>query len=174
MLSAASCRNITVAQSCGEARRTVLGRPFDLIIINAPLVDESGEGFACDVAANGITQVILVVGSEHFDAVSAATEDSGVLTVAKPVNRIIFWSALKFAMSAHNRMTQLKTENSKLSRKIEDIRIVDRAKCILIAYLKVSEQEAHRYIEKQAMDMRVTKRMIAEEILKTYENANNR
>jgi len=51
-----------------------------------------------------------------------------------------------------------------------DIRIIDRAKCLLISYLNMSEQEAHRYIEKQAMDMRLTKRMIAEGIIKTYEN----
>ena len=54
--------------------------------------------------------------------------------------------------------------------KIEDIRIVDRAKLILISFMSMSEKEAHRYIEKQAMDLRVTRRAVAEGILKTYEN----
>ena len=54
--------------------------------------------------------------------------------------------------------------------KIEELRIVNRAKFVLIAYLKMSEATAHRYIEKQAMDMRITKREVAESILKTYEN----
>ena len=66
-------------------------------------------------------------------------------------------------------MRRLCDENSKLTQKIEDVRIIDRAKCLLISYLKVNEQEAHRYIEKQAMDMRITRREVAEGILKTYE-----
>ena len=51
---------------------------------------------------------------------------------------------------------------------MEDIRFVNMAKCFLIEKLKMTEQEAHRYIEKQAMDRCVTKRVIAENILSTY------
>ena len=42
-------------------------------------------------------------------------------------------------------------------------------KCILVEYLRMSEQQAHRYIEKQAMDMRTSKRNIAENILKNVQ-----
>ncbi|MDR2650244.1 MAG: ANTAR domain-containing protein, partial [Clostridiales bacterium] len=45
-----------------------------------------------------------------------------------------------------------------------------RAKCVLISYLAMSEPEAHKYIEKQSMDMQKTKRVIAEGIVRTYEN----
>ena len=51
---------------------------------------------------------------------------------------------------------------------IEEIRLVDRAKCALIQYLSFTEQQAHRHIEKQAMDMHITKE-VALGILKTYE-----
>jgi response regulator NasT len=61
-------------------------------------------------------------------------------------------------------------ENAQLKQKIEDIRVIDRAKCILISSMKMSEQESHRYIEKQAMDMRSSRRIVAEGILKRYEN----
>ena len=169
MLNAASYSQIVTLQFCGDARRLLLERNFDLIIINAPLQDESGESLARHIASKGLSQVILIVKSEHFDAVSAATEDEGVFTIVKPVNRTIFWSALKLAKAGQNRMRWLRAENSKLTQKIEDIRIIDRAKCLLISYLTVSEQEAHRYIEKQAMDMRITRREVAEGILKTYE-----
>ena len=170
MLRAASVEQITALKSCGQARRLLLERDFDLVIINAPLHDESGEGFARHIASKGICQVMLVVKSEHFDAVSAACENDGVLTIPKPVNKTIFWSALMLARSAGSRIKKIQAENERLKQKIEDIRIVDRAKCILISYMNMSEQEAHRYIEKQAMDMRATKRAIAEGILKTYEN----
>ena len=51
---------------------------------------------------------------------------------------------------------------------MEEIRIVNRAKWILIRELKLDEPEAHRYIEKQAMDRCISKRIVAEEIIKTY------
>jgi response regulator NasT len=66
-------------------------------------------------------------------------------------------------------MISLHNENVKLQRKIEEIRLVDRAKCTLIEVLKFSEPQAHRYIEKQAMDLRCTRKQVAENILKTYE-----
>ena len=51
---------------------------------------------------------------------------------------------------------------------MEEIRIVNRAKWLLIGELKLDEPEDHRYIEKQAMDRCVSKRVVAEEIIKTY------
>jgi len=170
LLRAASIHQITAAQSCGEARRRLLERSFDLVIVNALLRDESGERFSRDTAANGTSQVILVVKNEYFDAVSAVCEGDGVLTIAKPVNKTMFWSALTLAKSAHNRIRRMQAENARLQQKLEDIRAVDRAKCILISGLALSEQEAHRTIEKQAMDTRRTRREVAEDIIITYEN----
>jgi len=170
ILGAASIEHIVALKSCGEARRLLLERDFDLVIINAPLRDESGERLSRHIAIKGMAQVILVVASEYFDAVSAACENDGVLTISKPISRAVFWSVLKLARAAQSRLARVQAENSKLKQKIEDIRIIDRAKCILISYMNMSEQEAHRYIEKQAMDMRLSKRSIAEGILKTYES----
>ena len=169
LLNGAPIEQITVSQSCSHARRLLLERDFDLVIINAPLRDESGESLARYIASKGISQVMLVVKSEYYDAISAACENDGVLTISKPVYKSIFWSAFMLAKAAGNRIKQVQAENERLKLKIEEIRIVDRAKCILISHVNMSEQEAHRYIEKQAMDMRATKRAIAEGILKTYE-----
>ena len=63
----------------------------------------------------------------------------------------------------------LESENMKLQKKIEEIRLIDRAKCILIQYLQMTEQQAHKYIEKQAMNLRQSKVSVAESLLKTYE-----
>ncbi len=169
-LASASIRQSLAVETCGEARRLLLERVFDLVIINGPLRDETGESFARHVASSGSAQVILLVKSEFYEAVSAVCEGEGVLTVAKPLNRSVFWSALSLARAARNRIKKMQTENTRLKQKIEDIRIVDRAKCILISFMGMSEQEAHRTIEKQAMDTRTTKRTAAEGILKTYEN----
>lgn len=170
MLEAVSVNQIVTLPTCGEARRLLLEREFDMVIINAPLADESGESLARHIAGKGSCQVILVVKSEYYEEVSAVTEEDGVLTVAKPVNRAILWSALKLAKAAQARLRQVRSENSRLQQRLEDIRVVNRAKYLLISHLSMSEEEAHRYIEKQAMDLRATRRAVAEGILKTYEN----
>ncbi|WP_099204141.1 ANTAR domain-containing response regulator [Scatolibacter rhodanostii] len=169
ILSPSFCQTLVSTKSCSETRQLLQQRSFDLVIINAPLRDESGEDLSSYIASNDISQVILVVNSEHYDEISAKTEDFGVITVSKPISKSIFWSALKMAKASHNRLKALQNENHKLMKKIEDIRIVDRAKCMLISCLNMSENEAHRYIEKKAMDDRSTKRKVAEEILETYD-----
>lgn len=160
---------ITTVATGGEARRLIANRDFDLCIINAPLSDESGEKLACDIVSDQISQAILVVKSDIVDEVSAKVEEYGVITLAKPMNRLIFWNSFRVANATYNRVSKLKMENNNLIQKIEDIRMIDRAKCLLIEYLKMSESEAHRHIEKQAMDMRMTKRQISEGIIKRYE-----
>jgi len=168
-LTSASVSQIVTLRTCGEARRILLERDFDLVIVNAPLRDETGEDLSRYIASKGCAQVILMVKSEYFDAVSLNLEGDGILTVSKPVNKSVFWSALMLAKSAQGRLKKIQAENAKLKKKIEDIRIIDRAKIILVSYMNMSEKEAHRYIEKQAMDERSTRRIVAEGILKTYE-----
>ncbi|MCL2185322.1 MAG: ANTAR domain-containing protein [Treponema sp.] len=169
-LTFASIKNITILSSAGEARRVLLEKDFDIIIIDAPLADESGESLSRHIAAKGLSQVILAVNSEHFDEVSSVCQEDGVLTISKPINKEYFWATLSLAKSVNSKLKRMREENAKLKQKIDDIRIIDKAKCMLISYLSLSEQEAHRFIEKQAMDLRSTKRAIAEGILKTYAN----
>jgi response regulator NasT len=169
-LNAASIYQVTPLQSCDSARRLILKQDFDLVIVDAPLRDESGESFSRYVASQGVSQTLLLVKSESFESASAACEDNGVLTISKPVDKALLWSALSLAKSVQNRIKRIQDENTHLRQKIEDIRIIDRAKCLLISYMNMREQEAHRYIEKQAMDMRSSRRIVAEGILKRYEN----
>ena len=69
-----------------------------------------------------------------------------------------------------NRMQSFESRVESLETRMEEIKIVNRAKLILVERLKMSEPEAHRFIEKSAMDRCVKKREIAENIIKTYEN----
>lgn len=170
MLNANSCGAVTVLKTGAEARRVLSEHEFDIVIIYVPLPDESGESLSRHVASKETSLVILVVKGEYFDDMCAATEDAGVLVVARPVDRTLFKSTLRLVKSALAKLKTLRSENSALKQKIEDIKIIDRAKYILISYLKMSEQEAHRFIEKQAMDMRATRRSVAEGVLRTYES----
>ena len=91
MLRSVSCHNVAVAATCGEARRLLLERDFDLCIINAPLPDESGESLSRHISSKGVSQVLLVVHAGVFEQVSHAVEDYGVITVSTPLDRQLFW-----------------------------------------------------------------------------------
>nr|WP_283242870.1 ANTAR domain-containing protein [Fumia xinanensis] len=82
----------------------------------------------------------------------------------------MFYQAIKLISASRRRILGLKNENVRLQKKIEEIRLVDRAKCALIEYLGMTEAQAHRHIEKQAMDLRMTRREVAQGILQTYES----
>jgi len=169
VLKADSITRMSIVESAGAARRLFLEQDFDLVIVNMPLQDESGESLARYIASKDISQVILLVPGEHFETIAAACAEEGVLTIARPVHKTILWSTLKLAEAAQNRLKRLQAENRKLKQQIDDTRIIHRAKCLLIARHNMSEQDAHRCIEKQAMNSRSTKRAIAEGILEGYE-----
>ncbi|MEA4823290.1 MAG: ANTAR domain-containing protein [Clostridiaceae bacterium] len=160
---------IVTATDSGMARRVFLERDFDLCVVNTPLPDEFGDRLARYIAHDGVCQVILLVRAELADDVAVKVEDDGVLTIPKPVNRTLFWNTLKLAAAVNAKLSRIKAENDRLLQKIEDNRLVDRAKCLLVQHLGMSEPDAHRYIEKQAMDSRVPRVRVAEDILKTYE-----
>ena len=161
---------VIYAGSGGEARNILISQNFDLVIINSPLSDEFGSELAFKLTENSVCGVIMIVKSDVFDEISDRVEQYGVLAVSKPVSRTFFTQALKMSVATIERLRRLDTENKKLSLKIDEVKLVERAKYVLIEYLKMSEPQAHKYIEKQAMDMRVTRREIAESIIKTYEN----
>ena len=72
-------------------------------------------------------------------------------------------------MSAlRERMRKSVKKEISVEEKMEEIRLVNRAKWLLIEEIKMDEPAAHRYIEKQAMDRCVSRREIAEEIIRTY------
>jgi len=76
--------------------------------------------------------------------------------------------ALNWLESAREHLRQFEKKSLSIEEKMAEIRLVNKAKWILISELSLSEPEAHRYIEKQAMDRCISKRTIAEEIIKTY------
>ena len=70
--------------------------------------------------------------------------------------------------ATRGRMRQMEAKQATVEEKIEEIRLVNRAKWLLIERLGMTEPEAHRYIEKQSMDLRISKREAAKSVIKTY------
>ncbi len=92
----------------------------------------------------------------------------GVFTLSKPTSKPTMIHAFSWMESARERLRQFEKKSLSIKEKMAEIRLVNKAKWILISELKMNEPDAHRYIEKQAMDRCVTKQTIAEEIIKTY------
>lgn len=65
-------------------------------------------------------------------------------------------------------MKNLMKKQDTVDEKIEEIRIVNRAKWLLIDHSRMTEPEAHRFIEKKAMDDRVSKKDVALRIISQY------
>lgn len=80
------------------------------------------------------------------------------------------FKSIKLLEATKHRLEGVRKENIKLQKKIEDIRTINRAKYVLMEYLSMSEPQSHRYLERQAMDQRITKVEVAKRILSTYEN----
>ena len=82
----------------------------------------------------------------------------------------MFIRSVKYMQSVNREMDKLRSQTVKLTQKLDDVRLIDRAKCVLIEYLRISEAQAHRQIQKQAMDQRITQAEVARSILNTYES----
>lgn len=156
------------AGDAGEARRMLLNAPVDIVIINTPLKDDFGTELALDLA-DGSAGVLLLVKNELYDQICYKVEDSGVLTLGKPTSRQGFYSAVKLLTATTARLSKLEKANHTLQEKMADIRVVNRAKWLLIEHHHMKEQDAHYFIEKQAMDTRLSRREVAENIIRSYD-----
>ena len=169
LLNSQEFSRIVTASNSSEARRSIISDGFDLIIIDSPLPDEFGDDFAVYASEQTDSGIILIVDNDKLYDIDSAAEDAGVFVLPKPISPEFFYQAVKLLIASRKRVSYLESENVKLQKKIEEIRLIDRAKCILIQYLQMTEQQAHKYIEKQAMNLRQSRVATAESILKTYE-----
>ncbi|MBR3268692.1 MAG: ANTAR domain-containing protein [Oscillospiraceae bacterium] len=158
------------AVSCTEARQKMMNNRCAVVLINIPLADECGTELASDLAENTPSSVIAVVKNEQEPEMRQSLEPAGIFVLGRPFPHTTFHQALYDAASAYARMQIISQENQRLQIKLIDLRIVNRAKYALIQYLGMTEDQAHKYIEQQAMSQRISKRKAAENILKTYEN----
>ena len=169
LLREASITQIHMAGSGSQARRFLIQGQASVVVINTPLSDEFGESFALFATEQTSASVIMLVKNEQADEVAHQVENEGILVVEKPMSKALFFQAVKLSLAAQRRTMGLKSENDRLQKKIMEIRLVDRAKCLLIENKGMTETEAHRYVEKQAMDLRITRREVAERILEQAE-----
>lgn len=157
------------AKNSGEARRMLLDMSADIIIINTPLPDDFGVQLALDLSDSS-SGILMLVKSDLYEQVAYRVEDSGIFTLPKPNSSQMIYNTVKLLSVYAARLKKLEQKNRTMQEKMTDIRTINRAKWLLIENLNMSENDAHRYIEKQAMDTRSTRREVAEGIIRTYDN----
>ena len=157
---------IDIKRSVAPARRALLEKSYDLVLINMPLSDEPAENFALDVTERTNASVLLAVPQDICEDVLEHVTDRGIFVFPKPAPAGRLDKAIRFLIATQKRMQKLETKTLSVEEKMEEIRLVSKAKLLLVEKKKMTEDEAHRYIGKEAMDHGVSRRKIAETILK--------
>ncbi len=159
---------ILVVQSGAELKKAAKAEKYDVIVINAPLSDEFGASVCRETAAACYAGILFLVKKDYINTIWQELGEVGVFIHAKPISRADFRDAVNFAYASGCRMRNLEKENIKLKTKLDEMKLVDRAKCMLIYTEGMTEAQAHRHIEKQAMDMRISRGEVAGNILRKY------
>lgn len=160
---------VDVALNEADARRRLLEKNFDIVVVNTPLPEDFGTRFALDICEHSQTGVLLLVRSEHYHDIGARVSPYGVIVLSKPTTAQVFSQSMLLLAGTSERLRRYSEKNVSVEEKMAQIRIINRAKLLLIDRLKMTEKDAHRYIEKQAMDRCVTRLEVANGILSTYE-----
>ena len=143
---------------------------FDVMVISTPLSDQFGLDLVAQLRKKTDSALIVLAKGEIADEVQQKLKFTGAFIIGRPFNKTALLQAVKFATVAKENMQRLEQENRQLTRQLEELKLVNRAKACLMEYLKLTEEQAHRHIQTQAMNSRKTQSQIAEDILKTYGN----
>ena len=138
------------------------------MIVNYPLLDETGLELSMEMSRDCSSVVLMMVPATMYGDIEAKTRGSGVFLLKKPISLITLSQSLSWLRSASDRVRSVQSGRVKLEEKIDEIRLVTRAKLILMENLKMTEDEAHKYITHEAMDRCTSKREVANTILNTW------
>ena len=168
LLPKGSCKKPSYANSINSAKRETADRDFDIIIVNAPLGDDLGMRFAIDKSNSSKALVLFLIQNELYGEVFEKLSEQGIFTLPKPMSKQAMITSLRWLITAKNRLHTTEKESVKIEDKMEEIRLVNKAKWLLISKEGLLEPEAHKLLEKEAMNQCKTKKEIAIEIIEKY------
>ena len=163
-ISAEFCKN------AASARQRFFERFYDLVIINFPLPDEVGTELAFDIAEKCNASVLIAAPMEVFDDVLERMADYGILVISKPIMGLQLEKAIRLLMTIQEKINRLEQEVRSAQEKTEELRIVSKAKFALMEHKHMTEDEAHRFIGKEAMNHGTSRKRVAEIIIDDLEN----
>ncbi len=159
---------IEMIDSIAKAKRKVLDKDFDIIIINSPVIDDFGLDFAIEEAITNVSGILMFVKPEVEFEIYYKTYQYGILTLTKPSTKSILLQSLRLLCSTIAKREQIYNKPKNINEKLEEIKIINTAKLLLIEHEKLTEDEAHKYLERKAMDFRQSKIKIAKNIIDEY------
>jgi response regulator NasT len=170
-VSGAGQLRVQQAVTLDEIRRGVSGAgaqaPADLLIAVMPLSDGTGiEGIIHVTQRHPQLMTILLVRQEAYEQVTYQCRNQQIFVIAMPFKRQILAEAASFMLRIRTVMDDKDKELVRLKKNLSEIRIITSAKIRLMQTRQMTEEEAHYYLEKEAMDRSLSKKEVAEEILR--------
>jgi response regulator NasT len=156
-----------VGQAGDGARAIELAEELrpDLVILDVKMPVLDGIAAAEAIAGKRIAPVVILTAFSQRDLVERAREAGAMAYLVKPFTQSDLVPAIEMALSRFAEMTLLESEVADLTERLETRKAVDRAKGVLQKELGLSEPEAFRWIQKTAMDLRVSMREVAEGVV---------
>ena len=158
---------IRTVRSVSQARRLTLEHPYDLVVVNDPLPDGSGLRFCIDVCTDSESGVLLLVPGEDYEEVYYEALPHGVMTLSRPVAREVLTHSLRLLCAVRERLRSVGKAQATVEEKMEELRLVNQAKWILMERRGITEDEAHKAILRRAMEQRRSKKEVAEQIIRS-------
>jgi AmiR/NasT family two-component response regulator len=136
----------------------------DLVVMDIKMPKLDGISAAEKIGELKIPVVLLTAFSQA-DLVARAAEAGAMAYVTKPFKPTDLLPAVQIALSRHEELVSLEAEIADLSDRLETRKLMDRAKGLLQAKMKLSEPESFRWIQKASMDRRLTMAQVAKAVI---------
>ena len=137
----------------------------DLVVLDVKMPRLDGISAAQRIAEQRIAAVVILTAFSQRDLVERARDAGAMAYLVKPFNRFDLAPAIEMALSRFAEIQMLESEVADLTERLETRKLVDRAKSVLQQQLELSEPDAFRWVQKTAMDLRLSMRQVAEGVL---------
>jgi response regulator NasT len=154
-----------VSQATNGVEAIKLAKEFkpDLAILDVKMPEMDGITAAESIIE--IAPVLMLTAFSQKELVERA-RDAGVMAyVVKPFSINDLTPAIEIAMSRHLQMRTLREEVNDLHERLETRKVIDRAKGILMQALNLSEPDAFSWIQRAAMDRRISMKAVAQAVI---------
>ena len=156
-----------VGQAADGARAIELAEELrpDLVILDVKMPVLDGIAAAERIAGQRLAPVVMLTAFSQRELVERARDAGAMAYLVKPFSPSDLVPAIEMAVSRFTELLALEQEVAGLQDRLEARKVVDRAKSVLQGELGLSEPEAFRWIQKTAMDLRLSMREVAEGVV---------
>ncbi len=161
---------VDLAVTLAEARQRLRDNRPDLLLLIDPLPDGSAPDFAVTAAGDTAAGILLLVREDDAGDLSPQVEEAGIIVLTRPAGRQTLLAGIRHAAATRARLRAFERKTARLESRLSEEKLVHRAKLLIMERLKMSEADAHKYIERKAMNACVRRAEIAADLIRTYED----